>query len=166
MISFKRSDSRALSIAIFLIFFGILLEFYSFSKAKELKNLGSEQHPNFIIVEENSLSSLSNPEGPPPKTLRKMNVIITAYSSTRAKTDDTPYITASGSRVRDGIVANNYLPFGTKIRIPELYKDKVFVVEDRMSWKKSNSHIDIWFPDYHQALLFGTKRTYIEILER
>jgi len=51
---------------------------------------------------------------------KKILVVITAYSSTVDQTDDTPFITANGSFVRDGIVANNMLPFGTKIKIPEL----------------------------------------------
>jgi 3D (Asp-Asp-Asp) domain-containing protein len=96
----------------------------------------------------------------------RMEVIITGYSSTPWETDDEPYITAAGTFVRDGVVANNYLPIGTKIRIPELFGDKIFVVEDRMNWRKSDYHIDIWFPDYWQAINFGAKRTYIEILEK
>lgn len=96
---------------------------------------------------------------------QKINVVITAYSSTVWETDDTPYITASGTYVRDGIVANNLLPLGTKIKIPEIFGDKIFVVEDRMNSRKSYYHIDIWFPSYQEALNFGAKRTYIEILK-
>ena len=39
-------------------------------------------------------------------------VWLTAYSSSVDETDDTPFITASGKHVRDGIVATNFLPFG------------------------------------------------------
>jgi len=115
-------------------------------------------------IQENSLLAASNPAAPvrPPKTLK---MIITAYSSTPWETDDTPFITASGETVKEGIVANNMLPFGTEIRIPELYGDKIFVVEDRMNWTKGYYHIDIWFPDYCQAKSFGAKITYIEVLE-
>lgn len=97
--------------------------------------------------------------------IRKINMLITAYSSTTEETDDTPFITASGKFVRDGIVANNYLPFGTKIRLPELYGDKIFEVEDRMNCKKSKYHIDIWFPSHSEAESFGVTRTYVEIIE-
>ncbi|MCD6402545.1 3D domain-containing protein, partial [bacterium] len=99
-----------------------------------------------------------------PKT-KKIKVIVTAYSSTPWETDGDPYITASGKWVKEGIVANNLLPFGTKIKIPEVFGDKVFVVEDRMHWTKSPYQVDIWFPSYWDALNFGAKRTYIEILE-
>lgn len=92
-------------------------------------------------------------------------VIVTAYSSTVCQTDEDPYITAAGTWVREGVVANNMLSFGTKIRIPEIYGDKIFIVEDRMHWTKGDYHVDIWFPSYWQALNFGAKRTYIEIVE-
>jgi 3D (Asp-Asp-Asp) domain-containing protein len=108
------------------------------------------------------------PVSPPPasnlKIARKINAVVTAYSSSVEQTDDTPFITAAGTSVRNGIVANNYFPFGTKIRIPQLFGDEVFVVEDRMHWTKGNNHIDIWFPEYEEALNFGAKITEIEIL--
>lgn len=89
---------------------------------------------------------------------------ITAYSSTPDQTDSTPFITASGSFVEDGIVACNFLAFNTKIKLPELYGDKIFTVKDRMA--KKNSHkIDIWFPTTEQAKQFGVKKTKIEIVE-
>lgn len=96
---------------------------------------------------------------------RKIKMTITAYSSTPEQTDSTPFITASGSTVGDGIVANNLLSFGTRVRLPELYGDKVFVVEDRMHSKKGNYHLDIWFSDTDQAKEFGSETTYVEILE-
>jgi len=96
---------------------------------------------------------------------KKIKVVITAYSSTPDQTDDTPFTTASGKQVADGIVANNMLPFGTKIRIPDLYGDKIFVVEDRMHSRKSDYQFDIWFPERHLAVNFGVKTAEIEILE-
>jgi len=97
------------------------------------------------------------------ESIKTVFVIVTAYSSTPWETDDTPHITASGTYVRDGIVAANFLPFGTKIRIPQIFGDKVFVVEDRLSPQKKY-HIDVWFPSYEEALHFGAHLTYIEIL--
>ena len=122
-----------------------------------------EEMPELITIQNNSLVSLSNPFTPETKTVQKINAVITAYSSTSWETDDNPFITAAGTWVRDGIVANNYLSMGTKIRIPQIFGGKVFVVEDRMHWTKGNYYIDIWFPDYKQAKSFGAKRTYIEI---
>lgn len=96
------------------------------------------------------------------KVMYKKRVIITAYSSTPDQTDSTPFITASNTRVRDGIVAANFLPFGAQIKIPAVYGDKIFTVEDRM---KSNKKVDIWFPTREEALNFGAKIAEIEILE-
>ncbi|KKS89885.1 MAG: 3D domain-containing protein [Parcubacteria group bacterium GW2011_GWF2_43_11] len=121
------------------------------------------QDSGLLTVQENSLlpSSLL----PEPKVAKTIKVIITAYSSTPEETDDTPFITAAGTTVRDGIIANNLFPFGTKIRIPELYGDKVFTVEDRMSSKKGYYHFDIWFSSKQGAKDFGAKLTQIEVLE-
>jgi 3D (Asp-Asp-Asp) domain-containing protein len=116
---------------------------------------------SLALLQDNSLAQVANPQN--PKNI--MKVIITAYSSTPEETDDTPFITAAGTPVRDGIVANNLLPFGTKIKIPDLYGNKVFVVEDRMNRRKGNNQFDIWFPSHPQAENFGVKITYIEILE-
>jgi 3D (Asp-Asp-Asp) domain-containing protein len=92
-------------------------------------------------------------------------IIVTAYSSTPDQTDDTPFITASGKVVNDGTVASNFLAFGTKVRFPQLYGDKIFVVEDRMHERFSSDHIDIWMPTRESAQKFGVKETIMEILE-
>lgn len=91
-------------------------------------------------------------------------VWITAYSSSFDETDDTPYITAYGTPTRDGIVATNLLPFKTKIKIPEIFGDKIFTVEDRMHERKTN-FVDIWMPSKEQALKFGIHYSKILILE-
>lgn len=97
-------------------------------------------------------------------------VRITGYSSTPDQTDDTPFITASGAYVRDGIIAANVyvngrrIPFGTLVRIPEIYGDKIFIVEDRMNVRYTNN-IDIWFPERSLAKTFGSKKAVIEIVE-
>ena len=95
------------------------------------------------------------------KEIRSMHV--TAYTSTPEETDDTPFITASGTRVRDGIVATNELPMGTKIRMPDLFGDKVFVVEDRMHERMKNK-VDIWMAEKSDALRFGIQKTDIVVL--
>lgn len=96
---------------------------------------------------------------------KTVKMMVTAYSSTEDQTDDTPLITASGKQVAEGIAANNMLPFGTKIRIPKLYEDKIFVIEDRMHQRKGKYHIDIWFSEYDQAKKFGAKLVDVEVLE-
>jgi len=99
------------------------------------------------------------------KATKTIQVVVTAYSSTPDQTDDSPFTTASNKTVRDGIIANNMLPFGTKVKIPSLYGDKIFVVEDRMNKRKSDYHFDIWMPTRDSALNFGVKTVDIEILE-
>ncbi|MEX1014036.1 MAG: hypothetical protein WDZ80_02665 [Candidatus Paceibacterota bacterium] len=93
-----------------------------------------------------------------------LNVTITAYSSTPDQTDDTPFITANGGKVRDGIIAANFLPFGSKVQIPEHFGDKVFEVTDRMHQRKVN-YIDVWMPTRQDALNFGIDETEIVVLE-
>jgi len=127
--------------------------------------LVTKKNPETLTtVENNSLVAKANPNSP-IEPIQTIKMVVTGYSSTHWQTDDTPFITASGSNVRDGVVANNLLPFGTKVRIPELYGDKVFVIEDRMHWKKGYYHLDIWFPETNQAVEFGAKNAYIEVLE-
>ena len=92
-----------------------------------------------------------------------MKVVVTAYSSTSDQTDNSPLITASNKHVRDGIIAANFLPFGTVVKFPTLFGNKEFVVEDRM---KSNTKVDIWFADRESALRFGIKRTEMIIISR
>ena len=101
----------------------------------------------------------------PVKTvnLKKINVAITAYSSCPTETDGDPFITASGEWVRDGIVAANFLAFGTELKIPELYGEKVFIVKDRMHPRKTYQ-VDIWFPSKQEAVEFGAHYTYVELV--
>ncbi len=122
--------------------------------------------PGSIVIQGNSLLPASSPLLPQSefKVTRKIRVIVTAYSSSPWETDDTPYLTASGTTVRDGIVATNILPFGTKIRLSSLYGDKIFIVEDRMNSKKGY-HVDIWYPSYWEAKQFGVKLAEMEIIE-
>lgn len=93
---------------------------------------------------------------------------MTAYNSEIGQTDSTPCITANGFNVCEhGIedtVATNYLPFGTKIRIPELFGDRVFVVRDRMN-QRYNKKIDIWMLSKQEAIKFGHKYAKVEILK-
>jgi len=133
------------------------------SKYAEQKYSMEEMTSEFLTIQGNSL--LPTSPLPSPKVVKIVKMVATAYSSTPEQTDNDPFITAAGTTVRDGIIANNLLPFGTKVRIPELYGDKIFVVEDRMNKRKGDYHIDIWFPSYWEAKEFGAKRPYVEILE-
>jgi 3D (Asp-Asp-Asp) domain-containing protein len=148
-------------LAIFLLILtGIFIEFPS--EAENFYQKDSNEEEKIIIIQGNSILGIPSHE----KNNKPLRIwaIITAYSSTPWETDEDPHITASGKVVKDGIVANNLFPFGTKIKIPEIFGDKIFVVEDRMSFEKSNYQFDVWFEDYFEALNFGAKRTYVEIL--
>ncbi len=121
-----------------------------------------EEMAKMQLVEQSFLLPVASP--PFPEVIQKIEVIVTAYSSTVAQTDSTPFITASGEMVRDGIVANNLLAFNTAVRMPELFGDKIFLVKDRMHSRKSSYHFDIWFPTTEQAKEFGAQTTTLEIL--
>jgi len=97
-------------------------------------------------------------------TIRK----ITAYNSEVAQCDDSPCITANGFNVcehgKEDTIAANFLKFGTKVKIPELFGDNVFIVRDRMNNRYSD-RVDVWMLDKQDAKKFGVKITKIEILE-
>jgi len=123
------------------------------------------QATNADFVSPTNASYVAKSANAAQRAVKKIQVKVTAYSSTPDQTDSDPFITASGKYVKDGIIANNMLPFGTKIRIPELYGDKIFTIEDRMNRKKSDYHIDIWMPSRVVAINFGVKTAEMEVLE-
>lgn len=93
---------------------------------------------------------------------------ISAYNSEIGQTDSEPCITASGfdlcANGREDSVAANWLSFGTRIRIPELFGERVFIVRDRMNEKYSN-RLDIWMLEKADAKKFGVRVALIEILD-
>ena len=97
---------------------------------------------------------------------RHYTIPMTAYTSEVGQTDDTPCITASGldvcERDMENVVAANFLPLGTRVKIPELYGDRVFYVEDRMN-ARYNYKMDIWMKDLADAKAFGVKFVTIEV---
>lgn len=96
----------------------------------------------------------------PKKT---MQVTVTGYSSIDGETDGTPYLTAIGTAVRDGIVAANFLPIGTVVRFPDKFEKKLFIVEDRMD-ERFGLQVDIWMPNQQEAKKFGLQYLKMEIL--
>lgn len=94
--------------------------------------------------------------------------VMTAYNSEPGQTDDSPCITATGFNVcehgEEDTIAANFLKFGTKVRIPELFGDRVFVVRDRMN-KRHADRVDVWMKDRGDALKFGIKTAKIEVLK-
>lgn len=93
-----------------------------------------------------------------------VQAVITAYTSTPDQTDSTPDIAASGKHVYDGMIAANWLPFGTKVKIPALYGDKIFTVDDRMNKRYGYGRMDVWLDvSRAEAMKFGVKRVEIEV---
>lgn len=96
---------------------------------------------------------------PDPGT--KIVVQSSAYASSPYQTDNTPCITAAGTRVRQGVVATNFLPLGTILSINGDY----YIVEDRMNPRYAGKYLDIWFPSTEAALEFGRRALEIQVVE-
>jgi len=133
--------------------------------AQEQIELYAQGPAKFILIsgtDENTRPAYSLPENENKKPKIIKYTTITAYSSTVDQCDSTPFITANGTFVHDGVVAANFLPFGTKIKIPELFGDKVFSVEDRMN-EKYHYRVDIWMTTRELAKQLGVKYVKIEV---
>lgn len=93
---------------------------------------------------------------------------VTAYNSEPGQTDDTPCYTANDFNLCDhgfeDSVAINSLPFGTKLRIPEIFGDRVFVVRDRTNARYYN-RLDVWMKNRSDAVSFGLQVLDVEILK-
>ncbi len=93
---------------------------------------------------------------------------MTAYNSEVAQCDSSPCITANGFNVCahgvEDTVAANFLRFGTRVKIPELFGERIFIVRDRMN-KRYTSRVDIWMLDKGDAIEFGRRVAKIEIMK-
>lgn len=112
------------------------------------------------ITDPTSASQLERADDTTPK--RVIYVTVTAYSSTPDQTDDSPFVTADGTWVHDGTLAANFLPFGTKVRLPDYSGDKVYTVEDRMN-ERYTYRADVWMTTREAAKQFGVKKLKMEI---
>ena len=113
-------------------------------------------HEELIIIAE--------PQKSRHEVIKTYAAEVTAYTSRIEETDSTPFTTASGTTVRWGTVATNSLPIGTKLRFPELYGEKIFVVEDRMH-SRFQKRLDIWFSELGHAKRFGLRTLKVEIIQ-
>ena len=163
--SLKIVKKVILSLIIIFIF-----EFFLFpapilaSEISDNTNISEE-----ILEESEDIVIINNlPENDIWETEKTGYYTITAYSSETSQCDSSPCITANGFNLCEhGIedsVAANFLAFGTKIRIPDLFGEKVFIVRDRMNPRHQN-RLDIWMQDKQKAKEFGVKIAKIEILE-
>lgn len=109
----------------------------------------------------------------------------TGYNSLESQTDSTPFITATGTRTRFGVVAVSRdllgadLPYGSLVRIRDLGayhtgngvgafqsmldSQQLFVVEDTMHARK-NQQIDVWFERYDTAVNWGVRKVEVEVV--
>jgi 3D (Asp-Asp-Asp) domain-containing protein len=122
---------------------------------------------SLIALKIEAMQNTMKPYGVLPKAdLRGPSYTITvpstAYNSEVGQTDSTPFITASGTTVRPGVIAANFLPIGTRIKIPKYYGEQVFVVEDRMN-ARYNKRIDIWMTEHSDAIAWGIRNVEIEV---
>ena len=94
--------------------------------------------------------------------------IITAYNSEVGQTDNSPCTTANGFNVcvhgEEDTIAANFLPFGSKVRIPNLFGDRIFVVRDRMN-SRFHERVDVWMINKMDAKKFGVKLAKIEVIK-
>jgi len=98
----------------------------------------------------------------------RVKVTATGYSSSPLETDSSPFITASNTMARPGVIALSrdllraYNPsapfdFGDRVILSGIGE---FIVEDSMHhrWKR---RVDIWFPSRLEALRFGRRKAYL-----
>lgn len=90
-----------------------------------------------------------------------LDIEASAYSSTVEQTDGDPFTTASGTQVRDGVIAANFLPIGTIVKIGT----RQYVVEDRLNSRYNGTlRTDIWMPTTEAALIFGVRNSTLEVI--
>lgn len=121
----------------------------------ELKKIGDEL---FVVKLENTLLK---------EEIKKIsennvkNVTVTAYSPRKIETDDDPTVTASMTKVREGIIAvsrdlfENGWTFGKKVYIKG---HGVFEIQDLMNERFEN-RIDVFMWNTKKARKFGKNET-------
>ncbi|MFH1277717.1 MAG: hypothetical protein ABIK65_05000 [Candidatus Eisenbacteria bacterium] len=103
--------------------------------------------------------------------LPPLQVVVTGYSSTPEQTDSTPFLTASMTQVRPGVIAlsrdlirtyNPKAPFryGDRVRVEGIGE---FIVEDTMH-ERYQRRADIWFESVEEAVRWGRKMLRISLL--
>lgn len=113
----------------------------------------------WLAIPKTSVSQVAEIERPYKEILAQ----VTAYTSSPEETDDTPFITASGSFVDETTLAcPAFLPFGTKVEI----EGKMFVCKDRMNQRYRYDHYyDMWVQTKEEARDWGRQTVAIRIYE-
>jgi 3D (Asp-Asp-Asp) domain-containing protein len=117
---------------------------------------------HFSQSKTNNLPIITNRQFEVTKTIY---TTVTAYSSSVDECGIDPFTMASGERVFDGAIAHQYLPFNTKVRFPEVFGEKIFVVKDRLGPQfTSYYHVDMWVHSKAEAKAWGARVVKMEIL--
>ena len=162
---------------IWVLFFILFFNFFLFPTpmlAAELANaaVNNQMENDIALIEEEDAEELefnaNLPKNDELEVIRSTYHVITSYNSEVGQCDDSPCITANGFNVcehgMEDTIAANFLKFGTKVKIPELFGDQVFVVRDRMN-KRYDSRIDVWMINKVDSRAFGVKYAKIEVLK-
>ncbi len=165
--TYAKIASSVFAVVIFALFLNLLL--IPFPTLAKIKDYGSDIFNIWGVISEKQDTvyeeSFTETEY---KVKWTQYTAVTAYNSLKGQTDDSPCITANNFNLcKHGIedsVAANFLRFGTKIRIPEVFGDRIFYVRDRMNSRYTN-RVDVWLLSYSDARKFGKKYLKIEILE-
>ncbi|MDO8668008.1 MAG: hypothetical protein Q7K35_02815 [bacterium] len=174
-----RQAKKIVAILIFVLFFDFLLFPIPTmaNQAVEILNL-SQDNQGSIVNGESEINSemlidMAEFKGKLPKNDNadiewSEHFTITAYNSEAGQTDNSPCITANNfnlcERGVEDTIAANFLPFGAKVKIPELFGDRVFVVRDRMN-RRFSHRVDVWMIERPDAIKFGVKVAKIEVLK-
>ena len=110
-------------------------------------SVSCREQTEHIILEGNSFKGVSSIAYPKYQTYG----VFTKYTNRVEETDSTPNITASGQKVRDGIVANNCHEIGTFIEVG----GETYEVLDRMNSRYGCEYYDLFTFDLDEALEFG-----------
>jgi 3D (Asp-Asp-Asp) domain-containing protein len=114
-----------------------------------------------VELEQNTLPMIGQNSLLPVEAIQTTEIegIITQYTPRPEETDSMPFITASGKRVEEGMIANNCLEFGTIVEI----ENEFYVVEDRMNKRFSCNHFDILVFDLGKAIEFGKRNMTVTV---
>lgn len=86
---------------------------------------------------------------------------VSAYNPVPEQTDDTPDITASGKQVKEGMIANNCLEFGTIVEMD----GKFYEVQDKMNKKYGCNYFDVLMFSKEEAIKFGRQNKIITLYQ-
>ncbi len=124
-----------------------------------------KQHDINVLLQKIVMATRGDKEN--EKTISTKQLTVTAYSPRPQETDDTPGITASNTKVREGIVAvsrdlfRQGWVFGKKVYIKN---HGIFTISDLMNKRKQKS-MDIFMHNTNKALEFGRRKLEVILLD-